>query len=176
MTRRTVKLALDLKDFDDTPFRHSLKRCSEEGIQFTSMNELGDTERHRRKLYELNKTCSKDIPARGTFFTFDEFCDRRFGDTYDPAGALIAIDQDSWIGMAATSNHSERGFAFNEMTGVLREYRRRGIALALKLLSIRFASSLPVRWVYTIQDIENTAAIDMNLRLGYQDTQNSGEA
>lgn len=169
VTGATVKLALDVKAFDEAPFIPALNRCCSEGIQFTTMEELGDREEHRQKLYELNKTCSQDIPGRGMFFSYDEFCARRYAATYDPAGVIVALDQDSWVGMAATSDHSSKGFAFNEMTGILREYRRRGIAIALKVLSIRYARSLKVNWVYTIHDSENFAAIEMNRRLGYAD-------
>ena len=131
------------------------------------MEELGDSEQNRRALYELNKTCSKDIPARGEFFPFDEFAERRFGASYDPAGAILALEGERWIGLSATSNWSQKDFAFNEMTGVLREYRRRGIALALKTLGIRYARRIGVSKVYTIHDFENLAAIEMNRVLGY---------
>lgn len=169
MNRETVKLALDLRIFDETPFLPILNRCLHKGYQFTSIEDVGDTETHRLKLYELNKTCSADIPARGEFFSFEEFAARRFGKSYDPSGVFIALDQDVWIGMAATSNHSSKGFAFNEMTGVLREFRKSGIAISLKVLGIRYAKSLGVEWVYTIHDAENVAAIAMNRRLGYRD-------
>jgi len=57
------------------------------------------------------------------------------------------------------------------MTGVLRQYCRRGIALALKLLGIRFAKDCNVSTTDTIHDFENVAAIEMNRRLGYVDTE-----
>lgn len=55
------------------------------------------------------------------------------------------------------------------MTGVLKEYRRRGIATALKVLSIEFARSLGVSVIYTVHAAANIAAIAMNRRLGYTD-------
>ena len=41
------------------------------------MADLGDTAGCRRALYELNKTCSADIPERGEFYTFHEYIDDR---------------------------------------------------------------------------------------------------
>ena len=167
MSRPVVNLRLDLSGFDEAPFLYAVERCKREGIRFTTMAELGDSDEHRLALYELNKTCSKDIPARGEFFTFDEFAKRRFGASYDPAGVILALDGGLWIGLSATADFSSRGLAFNEMTGVLRSHRRRGIAVALKVLAIRYARRLGVDQVHTIHDFENTAAIELNLGLGY---------
>ena len=169
--RPIVTLRLDVDGFDETPFLKTLERCKASGIAFNSIAQLGDTEPHRRKLYELNKLCSKDIPARGEFFTYDEFCRRRFGQSYTPEGVIIARSQDTWVGLSATSIHGDRGFAFNEMTGVIRDYRRQGLALALKLLGIRHIRSLGLKWIYTIHDVENESAIQMNKRLGYKDAE-----
>ena len=71
------------------------------------------------------------------------------------------------MGMSATSYHTEKGFIFNEMTGVLRQYRHRGIATALKVRSIAFAQSRGVSVMYTVHAAANRAAIAMNRRLGY---------
>lgn len=169
MSRPTIKLKLILEDFEEGTFLEALTGCTEVGIEFRSMAMLGDGAMNRRSLYELNKLCSKDIPGRGPFFEFEEFSQRRFGDHYDPHGVIIGIAGEQWVGLSATSNWQERDFAFNEMTGVVREYRRQGIATALKLLGIRYAKSLGVSAIYTIHDFENNAAIEMNKQLGYVD-------
>ena len=38
------------------------------GVELSSLLTWGDTDDHRRSVYELNKTCSSDIPDRGAFF------------------------------------------------------------------------------------------------------------
>lgn len=169
MSRPVVRLRLDLSGFNELPFLPSISRCETEGLAFRSLRELGDTSSNRSALYELNKLCSKDIPGRGEFFSFEEFCGRRFGERYDPDGVILALDSESWVGLCATSDWSRSGFAFNEMTGVVRSHRRRGIALALKVLGVRFARTLGVSAVRTVHDAENHAAIAMNRRLGYVD-------
>ncbi len=171
MNRPTVKLKLDLRSFDEGPFVSVLKTCEKAGIRFETMLTVGDTPANRLKLYELNRDCSRDIPARGAFFSFDDYRQARFErPVYDPRGIMLALDQDLWAGMAASSNWSHKGFVFNEMTGVLRDYRRRGIALAMKLLGIRFARDCGVETIYTLHDFENESAIGMNRRLGFVDT------
>lgn len=112
----------------------------------------------------------RDIPGRGEFSATDEFCQKRYGEHYDPSGVIIGVSEGDWIGMCATSNHSDKGFCLNEMTGVTKVYRRRGIALALKLMGIRYAKGVGAQKVYTIQDTQNSSAIAMNRKLGYVDS------
>lgn len=169
MSRPIIKLRLDLAGFDEEEFLPILRRCEKDGISFVTMEQLGDTRANRYALYELNKLCSKDIPGRGPFFDYPEFVRRRFGNSYDPSGVILALHEPRWVGLSATSNWSQKDFAFNEMTGVVRDYRRRGIALALKLYGIRYARGLGVSKICTFHDFENVAAIEMNRRLGYVD-------
>ncbi len=60
------------------------------------------------------------------------------------------------------------GNAHNDMTGVRREYRGRGIALALKLLAIRFARSVGAQEITTSNDSLNAPMLAVNRKLGYQ--------
>lgn len=171
MSRPVVKLKLDITSFEESAYGGVLQLAENRGVSFQSMALLGDTEEHRRLLYELNKTCSADIPARGKFFEYGEFCERRYGRGYDPKGVIIALQNGNWIGMTANSNWKKHNFIFNEMTGVLTPYRRVGIAIALKLHGIRYAKSLGVKFAYTVHDTENVAPIALNRRLGYVDAE-----
>jgi hypothetical protein len=167
-----VKLELDVKTFDAARFARYLERCRDAGIRLTTLAELGDTAGHRRSLYELNKECSADIPDRGEFYTFEEYLKRRIDvPAYDPRGVVIALDDDVWCGLAATSDHRSSGFVFNEMTGVKAAYRGRGISIAMKTVGIEFADLCGVDKIRTLHHPANTAAIEMNRRLGYVDAE-----
>jgi GNAT superfamily N-acetyltransferase len=169
VTRQAIHSRLDPATFDERPFVNHLSRNEADGIGFTTLADLGDTLENRRLLYELNKRCSADIPGRGPFFSFEEYCRWRFeSHAYTPSGVILALDGDSWIGLSAATHHQHEGFVFNEMTGVVREYRRRGLAIALKLLVVRFARSVGVEWVRTFNDAENKAMMGVNRRLGYR--------
>jgi GNAT superfamily N-acetyltransferase len=63
----------------------------------------------------------------------------------------------------------DEGYAFSEMTGVLRPYRGRGLSLALKLLAVRFGRSEGYRWLRTFRHPRNASAIATNRRLGFVD-------
>ncbi|MFI6607770.1 GNAT family N-acetyltransferase [Streptomyces sp. NPDC050507] len=169
MADQWVRLELDLNAFDADRFEAYVTRCLDEGIRLTTLAELGDTPEHRRALYELNKECSADIPERGEFFSYEEFCTRRFdAPSYDPRGVVLALDGDDWIGMAATSRHED--FLFNEMTGVRASYRGQGVAVAMKTFGMRFAAVCGVRRIRTFHHPANDSAIGMNRTMGYTDT------
>jgi RimJ/RimL family protein N-acetyltransferase len=168
---RRVRLELDLASFDEQPFASTIRRCEDVGVRFETMASLGDTASARRSLYELNRACSADIPRRGPFFTYEEYLATRIDRaSYCAPGTFVALEGDAWIGMAALSDWRSRGFMFNEMTGVRADRRGRGIALALKVLGIRFACTTGARWLYTFHDARNVAAIALNRRLAYVDS------
>ncbi|MFG2296253.1 GNAT family N-acetyltransferase [Streptomyces sp. NPDC048603] len=165
-----VKLELDVKTFDASRFATYAERCREAGIRFTTLADLGDTAANRRAVYELNKECSADIPGRGAFYTFDEYLAQRIETpSFDPRGVVIAIDGDMWCGLSMSSDRRSEGFVFVEMTGVRRDYRGRGISLAMKTYGMGFAHLCRVNTIRTVHHPGNTTAIAMNRRLGYVD-------
>lgn len=165
-----VRLRLDLDTFDDAQFAPYLRRCQQSGIGFTTMAGISDTPGSRRALYELNKTCSADIPGRGEFYTFDEYLRERINTpAYDPRGVILAMSNGAWIGMAATSLHKAEKYAFSEMTGVLPSHRGQGLSLAMKVLAIRYARSCGMLWLRAFHHPGNAIAISMNRRLGFTD-------
>ncbi|MFD4112058.1 GNAT family N-acetyltransferase [Streptomyces niveus] len=174
MADQWVKLALDIRTFDAARFEEYVERCRRAGIRLTTLAELGDTPAHRRRLYDLNKECSADIPDRGEFYTFDDYIERRIEvASFDPRGVVIALDGDgdgnAWCGMAVTSDWRSDGFVFNEMTGVRAAYRGRGVSIALKTVGVGFAHLCGVDTIRTFHHPANASAIAMNRRLGYVD-------
>jgi len=155
MQRPVVKLKLNINQFNEDLFENCIFKCRNNGVEFESMATLGDGNVQRRVLYDLNKACSADIPGRGEFFSYQAFCEKRYRHGYDPRGVFVALSDGNWIGLSANSNWQQRNFIFNEMTGVLKQNRQQGIALALKLLGIAYAKELGIEFAYTIHDAEN---------------------
>jgi GNAT superfamily N-acetyltransferase len=167
--RAAVRLRLDLLAFDEVQYAPYVRRCQQSGIGFTTMAEVGGTPGHSRVLYELDKTCSADIPGRGDSYTFGEYTEQRLQPSdHDLRGIILAVSGGVWVGMAATSIRDDE-HAVSDMTGVLPGHRRRGIALAMKLLAIEYARSSGMRWLVALHHPRNAAAIGMNRRLGFTD-------
>lgn len=167
--RHFFRATLALQSFDATPFQPAIDHARGRGIAFTTLAQLGDTATTRRRVYELNKVTAADIPGRGPFFSFEEYEQRRFHHVgYRAEGVILAIDGAHWVGLTQVSLHNEGRYAFNEMTGVLRNYRGQHIALALKVHAIYYAQAQQMPVLSTFTDSANTPILGMNRKLGYQ--------
>ncbi|MFC8225328.1 GNAT family N-acetyltransferase [Streptomyces sp. NPDC057287] len=161
---------LDVRTFEADRWATYSDRCRASGIRLTTFAEEGDSPRHRRRLYELNKECAADIPGRGPFYSYEEYVRERVDvPSFDARGVVLALAGDEWVGMAATSDRRARGYVFNEMTGVRRGRRGAGVAVAMKVHGMGFAGLCGVHLVRTVHHAANARVIAMNRMLGYAD-------
>lgn len=166
--RHLFRSTLNLQTFDSTPFQSAVQHAQAHNIIFATLAELGDTPQNRRQVYELNKVTAADIPGRGPFFSFEEYQQSRFEHpSYRAAGVFLAIYDQQWVGLKQVSIHSKEGCAFDEMTGILREYRGQQIAQALKVYAISYAQSQQLPILRTFNDSANLPMLAINRKLGY---------
>lgn len=169
--RRIFESMLDLAAFDENRFAGTIEASEAKGIRFFTLADLGDTEEAQRKLCELNERLGQDVPGNDDApRPFEDFqkkiCQAAW---YRADGQIIAADGDHWIGMSALGYfESPQPMMFTMFTGVDREYRGRGIALALKLLAARCARRYGVAYIRTNNDSENAPMLAINRKLGYQ--------
>jgi GNAT superfamily N-acetyltransferase len=164
-----VNLELDLTTWDDSALIPALRNVADQGIQLKTYADYGDREENRQRLYELNKALSATIPRDEPqpFADFDTYVQRRIlPPAYHHNGIFLAVDGDTWIGMSQISLHESH--AFQEMTGVLPDYRGHGVAQALKLLALQFARHNNQRIIKTFNDVSNAPMIAVNEKIGYQ--------
>jgi len=169
-----VMMVLDLANFDDKPFSLLIKQLKEQGFQFTSMEELGNTEVAQRKLYALNSETSLDVPGRqGERYweSFEDFQQRVCqSDWYKPAGQMVVIDSISgkWAAMSAITRLEGNEYAYNLHTGVDRNYRGRKLAQAVKVHALRYARDvLQATSVHTHHNTFNLPMLAIDQKLGY---------
>ncbi|MXW04734.1 MAG: GNAT family N-acetyltransferase [Gemmatimonadetes bacterium] len=167
--RHLFQSSLDLEHFDESPYAPILEDKAASGIRIYSLADFGDTPEARRKLYEVNAITDRDVPGwTGHGLSFAEFNEWVYeSGWYSPDGQLLAADGDRWVGICAVRLYPEAHQAFNVHTGVIRSYRRRRIALALKLAAIRYARSQGARSLSTHNDSTNSPMLVLNRKLGY---------
>lgn len=121
-----------------------------------------------RHLYDLIVELWRDVPfgIRGADPTFESFLDEELGDpAFRPAGTFVALDGASWVGLCAQS--AGDGHLMTSMTGVVRAWRRHGLARWLKLHSIRYALEVETREIRTFNDASNEGMLALNRALGF---------
>ena len=93
----------------------------------------------------------------------------------EPDACFVAREGERWIGYTVFDmTHSSAERLHQSWTGVLPAYRRRGIATALKLLTVGFARQHGYTFIETALRTSNVASQVMNRRLGFRPPADDG--
>jgi GNAT superfamily N-acetyltransferase len=171
VTHHVFDSVLDVTTFDQTAFAGVVEGAEKNGIRFFTLAETGDRADAERQLYEVNRMAVLDEPgSTGTFPTYENWRKIILESSWFRAESqFIAAEGDRFIGLAGVYNEPETPtLMFNGLTGVERDYRGRGIALALKLLTIRYAREHGALKITTGNDARNAPMLAINRKLGYQ--------
>ncbi len=163
---------LNVPDFDPAPYAHVFDKIAEQGIEIASLAELSLRDADwQKRIYELDVIISEDVPSPHpyTHAPFHLYAQREFENPqFTPEEWFVAVVEGQYVGMTVLEKAGEgTEMLQTSFTGVFQAYRRRGIALALKVHSIQFAKSLGTRLLITNNE-ENNPMYQINLALGFQ--------
>jgi len=171
--KRDWESRLFVKGFDFARFGTADERVAKQGIRITTLaDEVQRDPAALQKAFELNEDCRMDIPSVDppTRHTLEEF--RR--DDIDAPNALldaffIAIDRDGrYLGVSNMFRSlDDPTFLWQGITGVRREARGKGIAMALKLRTVGYAIDRGIEHVKTWNDVHNKAMLSINEAMGF---------
>jgi GNAT superfamily N-acetyltransferase len=168
--KRDFMATLEPQRFDDAPFAGAIKRFEASGFVIRSLAELSQDPEMPQKFYDLFSVVRQDVPrsSPATPIPFETF----FKDTFAapdffPEGSFVALDGERYIGLTQFWRGEATDDLFTGLTAVRREYRRRGVALALKVHALRFARELGAPLIYTDNDSRTAPMIALNDALGF---------
>jgi GNAT superfamily N-acetyltransferase len=167
MSIRELYLDLEPRWIDPTVPKLEL----ENGIEIETMRSLEADPNRNRKLYDLVTTIRSDVPAPQpiTAVTFTEFVTGYLSSPSRlPEATFVAVDVNNgdYVGISDLFNGGNSGMLAG-LTGVRREYRKRGIANALKQFGFRYACSNGFISITSFSAAENAAIAAVNKRLGF---------
>jgi RimJ/RimL family protein N-acetyltransferase len=141
----------------------------EQGIRCGAVADDGDPEIWSR-CYEAQMAASEDIPRTGPFIrpTFEQFTGWLSSPDFSARWYFTAKDGDRVIGMSNLRFPPVQGNVWTGFTGVVREYRGRGVARAVKMALLKQAIDQNVPRVRTDNDEANGPMLHINEELGYQ--------
>ena len=164
---------LDLATFDASRFEDPAAIAERAGIRLASYEELAAAapsgDQLRRSIHELHSAAWVDVPTPEipappsledlSRFIFDS-------PTFEPRATTFALRGDDLVGLTlADVNGSGIGYTF--MTGVRKDARGHGLALAMKLRAIAVLKSRGVELFGTTNDKDNAPMLSVNHKLGY---------
>jgi RimJ/RimL family protein N-acetyltransferase len=147
-----------------------VRQLEQQGYEFKSLLELGDSGLHREKLYWLVRGAVENDPAfEGKFETFDQFNAFIWSIYWNNAnGVFIALHNSDWVSMSGV--HLDRivqnGVA-TTLAGTAQDHRGLGLVQALKTLAINEAIKCGLTEIRTSNDSRNTAMLAINKKLGF---------
>lgn len=162
---------LDLSDFDEAAYLPIIAALEAQGIRFCTLADLPDTPEMNDQFCELNLAVVRDIPGEAwDFSAYPSFFQRNIlgAAWFRREAQMLALVGDTWAGFSTVRMLPERDSAYNRTTGVIRAYRGRQIALALKVLAARYARQQGATQIETDNDSLNAPMLAVNRRLGYQ--------
>lgn len=169
---RYPRSELRLDDFDPAPFAHYGPRMEQHGIKIQPLSDLIPNDPDwQRKLWDLEWVFEQDEPTPDppTRQPFDEYVKDVFGSKdFMPEGWMIATDGDRYAGLTSfwpDKIHTEKWHT--GWTGVDRPYRKKGIAMAMKLKAIELARQHGLERVET-DNHETNWMYQINVRLGFK--------
>ncbi len=164
--QRSFESRLDIANFESDAFSRALP----DGVEIKNWLELERVPDYQRKIYDLHCTLDLDVPMVGEYTkpTFERFKQNHFEDEQmELKGSMIALHNDIFIGIHELFNSKADNFLHIGLTGVLAEYRKRGIAIAMKIRGIEYAKKAGFKIQSTWNESNNVAMLTINEKLGF---------
>ena len=167
---RAWESRFDLTTFDPARFAEEAKVPP--SIQIVTLaDEMARDPESLRRVYDLVNIVAPDAPRTDPYTPpgFEMFRDDVLGSPGAlPEAFLLAKDGASYVGESdLRRSDAMPGELITGFTGVLREYRGRGIALALKLRAIEYARGHGYRRIRTWNSTLNAPMLGINVKLGF---------
>jgi RNA polymerase sigma-70 factor (ECF subfamily) len=173
-TTRLMDLRLTVTDADTSAFSSAVERVKARGISISTLREERESDpRCVEKLYELTSALRLDDPARPPFTppSYDErearlWLEQKYvlADAY-----FIAKGGGEYVGVTDLNLlDAVPGGVSHGFTGVRAEYRRRGIATALKVCAVEYAARHGFRTIRALNHPAHAPLLALNEKLGFK--------
>jgi GNAT superfamily N-acetyltransferase len=165
-----VLLELVVRDVDLDQFAPLFDRLAAEGLTFTTL--AGAQQRYPdwlERFTTLDNATRSGTGDPAVPRTPEVMRHRLASFDLDPTACFLALSGEEWVGYTLLDPGLSRDGRLEQgWTGVRAEYRRRGIATALKVLGIQYARAHGYRVIVTAPRRRNVASFGMSTHVGFR--------
>lgn len=172
--KRDWESRLEVTNFDFSRFADAPKRVAEQGITITTLaaEMARDEKQALDEAYALDNDCGRDVPNTDAFtpLPFDDWKKEVLGSPNSlPEAFYLAVSPEGrYLGVSNLwSSLEDPSFIWQGLTGVRREARGKGVAMALKLRTVEYARDKGIREIKTWNDQRNRAMLRINEAMGF---------
>ena len=170
--KRDWESRLDLASFDPARFAKAPERAAAAGVRITTLAAEMKADREAvRKAYALHAEARVDVPGLdpATPSPFERFEEEVLRAPWSlPEAYFIAIRDGRYLGESSLAKEGTDPTTIHQnLTGVLRTERGKGIAMALKLKAVEYARAHGLRQIRTWNDSLNRPMLAINEALGF---------
>ena len=161
---------LDLATFDPAPYAPVIERVKAQGITLTCARALAGDPDWVRKLWDLEWETAQDVPGVEDFsrLPLEQWQENLIeSDVFLPEGYIVAHVDGEYIGQSALWADRASDMLYTGLTAVKREWRRRGVATAMKVLALTWGQANGNTIVKTDNEVNNEPMLAINRQLGF---------
>jgi len=168
---RETPVHLDVAAFEPGPYAGLEDQLRAGGIEIKTLRELESDPDRNRKLYRLYWETSEDVPHEGEgekWPDFDEWVSWGVNDPVIlPDAYFVALHGDRYVGLRELGKYPDSDQLMGGLLGVRREYRQRGIGLAMQVRGIVYAKENGYHQLKTCTAVQNAPMQALFNKLGY---------
>lgn len=170
LERQRTESVLNLVDLDPSKFDDRLRRVEGQGIEVQVLSEE-QVKPFLPDLYRIYIETFREVPFRSPGapdVPFESWVHETMGPKVAKIFAL-AIAGNRVVGSTNLYMPAAEGQGAGiNYTGVLKEYRGKGIAFALKARAAEAGAKAGAKWIRTQNDADNPAILSINRRMGFR--------
>ena len=167
---RETPVHLEVNVFDPSPYAGLQAKLNAQGIVLKTLRELESDPGRDRKVHDLYWHVDQDVPreeAQIESVDFDEWLTWPNDPSTLPDAYVIAVQGDEYVGLRELGTYQSGDALVGGLMGVHRDYRDRGIGLAMQLHGITYAKEHGYRLIKDCTAIQNAPMQTLFNRLGY---------
>ena len=169
---RETPVQLDVNAFDPRPYADLEPGLQKQGIVIKTLRELESDPQRDRKLYQLYWEAFADVPQEDASLVRPEFEEWIQWGLNDPTilhdAYFVAVHGEEYVGLRELGKNPGSDTLVGGLLGVRREWRKRGIGLAMQLRGIAYARALGYPVLKTCTAIQNAPMQALFNKLGYR--------